>query len=234
MNSADAVWLAYLCKIAARVKNATGTTISAMPQLDDALRARLAEMITEIETSTFRETKWGRRGYRERDVDDFLDYVIDVVLSLLSIDEDASAVDQAAPSEPEKATVAVAEPESDSPPESPPAAEPVAEPAGATGDAPAAASGRDGESAATETAAEPEAEAQPAAPDEPAESESTEPAPAREAPRVRVRTAHDSQPEIDGKVLVDDKPADAPKPPPVAPPSPPPPPPWAGDDGEQA
>ncbi len=49
----------------------------------DALRGRLAELVEEIEASTFRETKFGRRGYNERDVDDFLDYAIDVLLSIV-------------------------------------------------------------------------------------------------------------------------------------------------------
>ncbi len=62
-------------------------------RIDEALRARLAELIEEIETSSFRETKWGRRGYNERDVDDFLDYMIDVMLGLLSVDQTSAGPD---------------------------------------------------------------------------------------------------------------------------------------------
>ncbi|MCC7078999.1 MAG: DivIVA domain-containing protein [Acidimicrobiia bacterium] len=57
-----------------------------MAYMDEALRARLVELAEEIEHSTFRETKWGRRGYAEKDVDDFLDYVVDVLAGLLSMD----------------------------------------------------------------------------------------------------------------------------------------------------
>lgn len=55
-----------------------------MPYMDDDVRARVAELVEEIETSSFRETKWGRRGYSEREVDDFLDYLVDVLFALLS------------------------------------------------------------------------------------------------------------------------------------------------------
>lgn len=55
-----------------------------MPYMDDDVRARMAELVEEIETSSFRETKWGRRGYSEREVDDFLDYLVDVLFGLLS------------------------------------------------------------------------------------------------------------------------------------------------------
>lgn len=57
-----------------------------MGYMDEALRARLVELAEEIEHSTFRETKWSRRGYSEKDVDDFLDYVVDVIAGLLSMD----------------------------------------------------------------------------------------------------------------------------------------------------
>lgn len=55
-----------------------------MPYMDHDVRARVAELVEEIETSSFRETKWGRRGYSEREVDDFLDYLVDVLFALLS------------------------------------------------------------------------------------------------------------------------------------------------------
>ncbi|MCE7882606.1 MAG: DivIVA domain-containing protein [Actinobacteria bacterium ATB1] len=57
-----------------------------MGYMDEALRERLVELAEEIEHSTFRETKWSRRGYSEKDVDDFLDYVVDVIAGLLSMD----------------------------------------------------------------------------------------------------------------------------------------------------
>lgn len=55
-----------------------------MPYMDNDVRARVAELVEEIETSSFRETKWGRRGYSEREVDEFLDYLVDVLFALLS------------------------------------------------------------------------------------------------------------------------------------------------------
>lgn len=67
-----------------------------MPYMDEDVRARLAELLEEIETSTFRETRWGRRGYSERDVDEFLDYLVDVLFHLLRGAEHAVPTTQAA------------------------------------------------------------------------------------------------------------------------------------------
>ena len=70
-----------------------------MVHLDDAVRARLAQIVEEIDASTFRETKWGHRGYNERDVDEFLDYLIDVIAGLIGVpaDQVVAAVSDAAP-----------------------------------------------------------------------------------------------------------------------------------------
>ncbi len=51
--------------------------------MDEAVRARLAELVGELERSTFREA---RRGYHEGDVDEFLDYIADVLQHLIGID----------------------------------------------------------------------------------------------------------------------------------------------------
>lgn len=70
-----------------------------MVHLDDAVRARLAQIVEEIDASTFRESKWGHRGYNERDVDEFLDYLIDVIAGLIGVpaDQVVAAVSDAAP-----------------------------------------------------------------------------------------------------------------------------------------
>ncbi len=56
---------------------------NAPPQSLESKVERLRQLTTEIDSATFRETKWLRRGYDERDVDDYLDYIVATVNDLI-------------------------------------------------------------------------------------------------------------------------------------------------------